>query len=161
MDILDACCGSRMFWWDKDRTDVVFQDNRQLDTTLCDGRPLNISPSHLGDFTNMAFPDNSFDLVIFDPPHLIHAGEKSGLAQKYGRLNKDTWEEDLHQGFFECLRVLKPSGTLIVKWNEEQITTAQLLKAFGQQPLFGDKRSKTRWLVFKKPETVKPAAPSE
>ncbi|MFM9414155.1 hypothetical protein ACKQTC_07220 [Peptococcus simiae] len=43
-------------------------------------------------------------------------------------------------------------GRFSVKWNEEQINTAQLLKAFGQQPLFGDKRAKTRWLVFKKPE---------
>ncbi|MFP5522025.1 class I SAM-dependent methyltransferase [Peptococcus simiae] len=152
MDILDACCGSRMFWWDKNRADVVFQDNRRLETTLCDGRPLNISPNQLGDFRCMDFPNNSFDLVVFDPPHLIYTGEKSWLAQKYGRLNKDTWKEDLQQGFSECLRVLKPTGTLIVKWNEEQISTTQLLKAFGQQPLFGDKRAKTRWLVFKKPE---------
>ena len=42
------------------------------------------------------------------------------------------------------------SDTLIMKWNEEQIKTADVLKAIGKQPLFGDRRSKTRWLVFMK-----------
>ena len=32
--ILDACCGSRMFWFDKENPDVVFADNRELHTTL-------------------------------------------------------------------------------------------------------------------------------
>ena len=36
--ILDACCGSKMFWFDTDRHDTVFMDNRELDTELCDGR---------------------------------------------------------------------------------------------------------------------------
>lgn len=48
------------------------------------------------------------------------------------------------------MRVLKPNGTLIFKWNTEQIPLAKVLEQFGQQPLFGDKRSKTRWLVFMK-----------
>ena len=53
-------------------------------------------------------------------------------------------------GFTECMRVLKPHGTLIFKWNEEQIKLSELLDAIGQQPLFGDKRGKTHWLVFMK-----------
>lgn len=48
------------------------------------------------------------------------------------------------------MRVLKPKGTLIFKWNSEQIATSKVLDLFGQQPLFGDKRAKTRWLVFMK-----------
>ena len=39
---------------------------------------------------------------------------------------------------------------LVFKWNEEQIKTKEVLEAFGKCPLFGDKRSKTRWLVFMK-----------
>lgn len=150
MQILDACCGSRMFWWDRNRDDVVFQDNRYLETELCDGRKLEINPSHFGDFRDMDFEDNTFDLIVFDPPHLIQAGEKSWLAQKYGKLNKATWRKDLSDGFNECIRVLKPTGILIFKWNEEQIKTRAMLEAIGREPLFGDKRSKTRWLVFKK-----------
>lgn len=28
--ILDACCGSRMFWFDKENADVEFMDIREL-----------------------------------------------------------------------------------------------------------------------------------
>lgn len=35
--ILDACCGSRMFWFDRENQDVLFADNRELETTLSDG----------------------------------------------------------------------------------------------------------------------------
>lgn len=149
--ILDACCGSKMFWFDKENQEVTFMDNRELDTTLSDGRKLIVTPDILGDFRNMPFEDNSFYLVVFDPPHLKTGGDKSWLIQKYGRLNKD-WPEDLKQGFNECMRVLKPNGTLIFKWNEEQIKLSEVLKCFSQQPLFGNKRAKTHWLVFMKLE---------
>ena len=149
--ILDACCGSKMFWFDKENQEVTFMDNRELDTTLSDGRKLTVTPDILADFRDMPFEDNSFYLVVFDPPHLKIGGDKSWLVQKYGRLNKN-WPEDLKQGFNECMRVLKPNGTLIFKWNEEQIKLSEVLKCFSQQPLFGNKRAKTHWLVFMKLE---------
>lgn len=40
MKILDACCGSKMFWFDKEHKETVYMDKRTLDTTLCDGRKL-------------------------------------------------------------------------------------------------------------------------
>ena len=58
---------------------------------------------------------------MFDPPHLIRAGKTSWLAKKYGRLNQETWQDDLRRGFDECQRVMKPTGTLVFKWNEDQI----------------------------------------
>lgn len=140
-----------MFWFDKENQEVTFMDNRELDTTLSDGRKLIVTPDILADFRNMPFEDNSFYLVVFDPPHLKTGGDKSWLIQKYGRLNKN-WPEDLKQGFNECMRVLKPNGTLIFKWNEEQIKLSEVLKCFDQQPLFGNKRAKTHWLVFMKLE---------
>lgn len=27
--ILDACCGSRMFWFDKENPDTIFADNKR------------------------------------------------------------------------------------------------------------------------------------
>jgi len=147
--ILDACCGSKMFWFDKENPNVIFADNRVLKTTLCDGRTLKVEPDALIDFRNMPYKDNSFKLVVFDPPHLIKAGEKSWLRQKYGIL-PDNWPEYIKQGFDECMRVLQPYGTLIFKWNEEQIKLKEVLTAIGYKPLFGDKRSKTHWLVFMK-----------
>ena len=147
--ILDACCGSRMFWFNRVHPNTVYMDNREIDTTLCDGRKLIIKPDIVADFRNIPYLDNSFKLVVFDPPHLIHAGEKSWLAKKYGKL-ETTWQADLKQGFSECMRVLEPNGVLIFKWNEEQIKLSEILANIDFEPLFGNKRSKTHWLVFMK-----------
>lgn len=147
--ILDPCCGSKMFWFDKNNKNTVYMDNRKLKTTLCDGRKLIINPDIVGDFKNIPFPDNSFKLVVFDPPHLVRAGENSWLAKKYGKLGEN-WKEDIKQGFNECFRVLEPYGILIFKWNEEQVKLSEILKLTNQIPLFGNKRAKTHWLVFMK-----------
>lgn len=147
--ILDACCGSRMFWFDKENPDVVFADNRELETTLCDGRKLVIKPNVKMDFRNMPYEDETFKMVVFDPPHLVHAGEKSWLGQKYGILPKD-WKTYISAAFDECMRVLKTDGVLIFKWNEEQIKTSEILNCIKYKPLFGDRRSKTHWMVFMK-----------
>lgn len=147
--ILDACCGSKMFWFDKDNPNVIFADNRELETTLCDGRALVIKPDEKVDFRNMPYDDNIFKMVVFDPPHLIRAGENSWLGQKYGILPNE-WQAYLKQGFSECMRVLEPFGILVFKWNEEQIKLKDVITAIGYKPLFGDKRSKTHWLIFMK-----------
>jgi SAM-dependent methyltransferase len=147
--VLDACCSSWMFWFDKQHEDVVYMDNRELSDTLCDGRKLEVRPDLVADFRNMPFEEDSFYLVVFDPPHLLKADDESWLAKKYGKLGQD-WQTDISKGFNECMRVLKPNGTLIFKWNEDQIKLKDVLKCFGQRPLFGNKRSKTHWLVFMK-----------
>lgn len=118
--VLDACCGSRMFYFDKRDPDVIFADVRELETTLCDGRTLLVKPDVKMDFRDMPYADNSFKVVVFDPPHLSSAGTGSWLAKKYGILPKD-WKMYLKQGFDECLRVLEPDGLLVFKWSEDQI----------------------------------------
>lgn len=148
LKVLDVCCGSKMFYFDKHHPAVTFMDIRQIEDTLCDGRKISIHPDIIGDFRNIPFDDAHFDLVIFDPPHLLRAGEQSWLAKKYGKLNKESWSQDLKQGFDECMRVLKENGTLIFKWNEEQSQLKDVLSCFSQLPLLGNKRSKTHWLVF-------------
>jgi hypothetical protein len=147
--ILDACCGSRMFWFDKQNKSTVFMDNRQFEDTLCDGRKLVVNPDIVADFRNIPFPDNAFKLVVFDPPHLIHAGNKSWLVKKYGKL-EENWKSDLKVGFCECMRVLDDCGVLIFKWNEEQIKLSDIKLLFPCKPLFGNKRAKTHWIVFMK-----------
>ena len=63
--IIDVCCGSKMFWFDKNHSDAVFMDIRELEDTLCDGRKLVIKPDVIGDFRNIPYPDNSFKLAVF------------------------------------------------------------------------------------------------
>lgn len=150
--ILDPCCGSQMFWFKKNHPDAVYMDNREFSGELCDGRTLEVKPDIVGDFRSMPFPDNTFYLVVFDPPHLLKAGKDSWLAKKYGLLDEN-WRDDISQGFRECMRVLRPNGTLIFKWNDDQIALPEILKAIEYQPLFGQKRSKTQWLAFMKEES--------
>jgi len=141
-----------MFWFDKNNPDVLFQDIRQEGHVLCDNRTLEIKPDVLADFTNMPYEDNSFKLVVFDPPHLNKAGKNSWIAKKYGVL-KPTWEADIKAGVNECMRVLQPNGTLIFKWNETQIKLSAVLKAIDHKPLFGHttgSNGRTIWLCFMK-----------
>ena len=151
--ILDPCCGSKMFWFDPCNPCVVYGDQRQGSHVLCDGRPLVVAPDQVMDFRNLPFVDVSFALVVFDPPHLVRAGEKSWMRKKYGALDPDSWREDLGKGFAECWRVLKPAGTLVFKWNETQIKIRDVLGCFSERPLFGHtttRNLKTHWLVFHK-----------
>jgi hypothetical protein len=150
--ILDPCCGSKMFWFDKNNPNVLYADIRSEERVLCDGRKLVITPDETIDFRKMPYLDESFNLVVFDPPHLKSLGKNSWMAQKYGKLN-ETWREDIGQGFDECWRVLKCGGTLIFKWNETEIKLKEVLSCFSQKPLFGHTTTvnmKTKWLVFYK-----------
>ena len=146
--ILDVCCGARMFWYDKHPKDVVFCDNREISTILCDGRTLEVKPDIIADFTNLPFQDGQFEMVVFDPPHLRKAGEKSWLRAKYGVIpdNQDP-ATYIAQGFAECMRV--SSGFVVFKWNEEQISFSEITKKFKTKPLFGDRRGKTRWCIYR------------
>ncbi|MBR6389362.1 MAG: methyltransferase domain-containing protein [Opitutales bacterium] len=149
--ILDVCCGGRMWWHNKEDARAVYMDNRELECTLCDGRVFRVSPDVIGDFRNIPFPDESFAMVLFDPPHLTHHGEKSWLFKKYGKLSKN-WREDLAQGFKECFRVLKTGGTLIFKWSEIDIKLPDILRLTEVQPVILHKKQKTHFVIFLKPD---------
>lgn len=97
----------------------------------------------------MDFGDETFDLVIFDPPHMIRAGKTSWLNIKYGKLPKD-WETFFKNAFSEIFRVLKENGILIFKWNETQLKFNEVIKYSQYKPLVGDQRGQTRWTVFAK-----------
>ncbi len=159
--VLDPCCGTRSWWFDEKNPDVVFGDIRRVDTVVTDRshgradgkRVLCVNPDVVMDFRAMPFLDESFNLVAFDPPHLVNAGTKSWLAARYGRLSED-WRADLRAGFKECFRVLARSGVLVFKWNETQVPCSEVLKLSEVPPLFGTrngKRSGTHWIVFMKP----------
>jgi SAM-dependent methyltransferase len=150
--ILDACCGSRMFWFNKENPNVVFGDIRKENHILCDGRKLEINPDIQMDFRDIPFENETFNLVVFDPPHLNSLGTKSWMAKKYGKLS-DNWRIDIAKGFSECMRVLKENGILIFKWNETDIKVSEMIETIKTQPLFGHKsgkRANTHWLCFMK-----------
>lgn len=111
--ILDMCCGSRMFWFDKSDERAIFSDIRKEGYTFRNGRRLIISPDIIADFRALSFADASFSMVVLDPPHLESVGDNAWMGKKYGRLNKDAWRDDSRQRFKEAFRVLRPHGVLI------------------------------------------------
>lgn len=153
--ILDACCGSRMFWFNKNNPDVLFMDNRSETLTAKDRdkvRTIEVNPDIVADFTDMPFEDNTFQMVVFDPPHLKSLGKNSWMAKKYGRLDEG-WQSMIAKGFDECMRVLKPDGVLIFKWSESEINVKDILSIIPYKPLFGHttgRQSKTIWMAFMK-----------
>ncbi|MEA4899295.1 MAG: SAM-dependent methyltransferase [Christensenellaceae bacterium] len=149
--ILDATCGGRMMWFDKHNPNVLYVDKREVaDMRCCDNRRFAVNPDMLADFRALPFPDKSFKLVVFDPPHLVRVSDAAFMAVKYGKLPKD-WQPLIRDGFHECMRVLDDYGTLIFKWSEIQIPTRQVIEAIGTQPLFGHisgRKSNTHWMTF-------------
>ena len=146
-----------MMWFDPSDQRCLFGDQRHETIIVTDRthredgtRAVHVHPDALLDFRALPFADNSFPLVVFDPPHLVRAGRHSWLAAKYGRLGAD-WRDDLRAGFAECFRVLRPEGVLIFKWSEVQVATRDVLALTPHRPLFGHssgKRAGTHWITF-------------
>ncbi len=149
---LDPCCGSMMMYFQKNSRLVITCDNRQINTTLCDGRNLTINPDVLCDFRELPFLDKSFLHVIFDPPHLISGGDKSWIIKKYGRLPAKHWRQYLSDAINEIWRVLAHGGTLVFKWSEEQIPLSDVLPLFPDQPVYANLARNNRqiFIVFRK-----------
>ena len=151
--ILDATCSARSMWFQKNHENTIYADKRSVDLICSDGKRWIVDPDIVMDFTQMPFEDNTFKLVVFDPPHMKKLGENSIMAQKYGVLTYH-WRHDIKEGLSECLRVLEPGGILIFKWNENQIPVKEILALCPIDPLFGHtngKRGHTIWMTFMKP----------
>jgi SAM-dependent methyltransferase len=158
--ILDACCGSRMFWKDHNNPNVLYVDNRVLKCQMIwkshNGRSkryCTVLPDIVADFTALPFADNTFCHVVFDPPHLVNVGERSWMAKKYGRLDRYEWPKMIRCGFAECWRVLKTNGTLVFKWNQTDIDFNTVFEVVGKYPLYGHicgKSQNTIWAVYVK-----------
>lgn len=156
--VLDPCCGSKMFWFDRNNPDVMFCDVREIDDEVIwrakDGKGechLTVKPDVVCSVTDLPFDDNTFWHVVFDPPQLLRLGATSWIAKKYGRLD-DNWRDFIRDGFRECMRVLKPNGTLIFKWSEVDVPLKDVLSAISTPPpLYGHRSGKhmtTIWLAF-------------
>ena len=158
--ILDVACGPKLFWFNKNHPRVLYNDLRTKEKGYNSYRPnREIKPDTNFDFRNLPFPDKSFKLVVFDPPHMFSNGETFRMVKDYGYLNKDTWKEDLKRGFDECWRVLEDYGVLIFKWNEASVKKKEVLQVIGKKPLFGHpilSKIPTHWFCFMKfPEEVR------
>lgn len=136
---------------------------------LCDGRTFSVKPDVIADFTHMPYDNETFKMVIFDPPHLLRNVGTSKYAAMYGSLNCKAkpkgyqqikygaidmnWRETLRAGFAECFRVLQKGGVLIFKWSDIDIPVSKILELTPYKPLFGNrcgKQNKMHWICFVK-----------
>jgi SAM-dependent methyltransferase len=168
-DILDATCGNRSIWYpgQKDRDDTLYIDKREEnDGFVSDGYECGVNPNYsvdpdcVEDYRDLPYADESFNLVVFDPPHAVRPDGMKKLTgvvlRKYGALHAETWQADIKAGFEELFRVLNPGGTLVFKFADEAADFDTVLNLAPVDPLFGtsvsDGTVTTRWFVFHKPE---------
>lgn len=82
----------------------------------------SVSPDVVGDFRKIPFPAASFDVLVFDPPHLPLAAASPASSEQYKRdygLEKSTTGDNIATIFpaflAEALRVLKTDGLIFAK----------------------------------------------
>lgn len=166
--ILDACCGPKFMWYNKNHPNVIYMDIRKEPKGFIPSIPnLEINPNIVGDFTNLPneIKNIKFKLIVWDIPHIKARNiTKGALKKKFGVLNPETWPYDINKGFKELWEVLDDYGILILKFNDYHIKFKSLLKVIPKEPLFYNSMSKdndtkntsTRWFCFMKiPEGVK------
>lgn len=162
MKILDATTGFKGIWYQKNHPFVTFMDQRKTvvntktkNKSFKNSRRYKINPDVVSTWKDAPFPDDYFDMIIFDPPHLvIEKGKKlSSLEMAYGCLYKDSWRRDLKEGIDKLFKILKPEGIFVFKWCENSIKIQDVLKLFPYSPMFGSNTKSKRhtqnyWILF-------------
>jgi tRNA G10 N-methylase Trm11 len=104
--ILDLTAGNRAVWFNKYRSDCIFVDKR-----------ISVRPSVVADSTNLPFADGTFDLVVFDPPH-VNAGKNSNTSASYGWYTTSQIRELISLTAREAYRVTSHGAIMAFKWND-------------------------------------------
>lgn len=158
MKILDATCGAKGMWYQKNYPLVTWMDKRNgkyyYATENNPKKCIDVNPDVVSEWKDALFPDNYFDMIIFDPPHIIRKTANSKMILQYGKLRTETWKYDLKEGIDKLFKILKSEGVFILKWAESGGGKIEdVLKLFPYPPLFGTRtgaNSDNHWIVFLK-----------
>jgi len=109
--ILDATVNKARFWRGSDRP-VIGMD---VD--------IRHNPSLVADNTEMPFADSSFDVVVYDPPHIPNQGKdklkdfnkRFGLVLRSSKENGYTFSHTFPPFLREAYRVVRTEGILLAK----------------------------------------------
>lgn len=160
MLILDSTASSRSIWYQKNNPFTVFMDKRKGKEYACSEniskekhRIIRIFPDVQAQWQNIPFKNNSFDMVIWDPPHLFRNKDAnlSLMSKRYGVFYNDEWKLIIETSVIELFRVLKTQGIFILKWCEVDKDVNEILKLMPYDPMFGTRtgqRNNTYWICF-------------
>lgn len=146
MKILDLSAGKRAVWFNRIHPDTIYVDIRP-----------EVSPTLIADTRMLPFPDDTFNLIVFDPPHVVH-GKNSAMAQAYGAFPAEEIRDTVTRSSIEAFRVSTPSALMAFKWNTHDVKLQRILDLMeGWEPLFGHltatrtkHRSSTYWALLRK-----------
>jgi hypothetical protein len=124
---LDSTGGDGGFWDGSQPVDVtaLYVDPRRSDGAV-------------GDFRQLEYDDESFDVVLFDPPHLEDGGTRSIMAEKFGTYSSDDLPDVIRTGTCEAWRVARLG--IVVKVTDHSHSGRYVLEsdwvreAVGQPP---------------------------
>jgi SAM-dependent methyltransferase len=110
-EILDATVNSGRFWRGTKRKVIGLDIDPRYQPTV------------VGDNTDMPFPDGSFDVVVYDPPHIPNQGrdkskdfnKRFGLVLRSSKENHYTFSHTFPPFVREAFRVLRAEGILLCK----------------------------------------------
>jgi len=161
MKILDATCGARHMWYQKNHPFVTYLDKRKgkYDFIYSGNGGIrktrvNIDPDIQADWTKeLPFENGHFDMIVFDPPHIIRKKEnkQSFLEHQYGSFMAQDYKNHLQRGITELFRVLREEGVFILKWCDLNRPVEEILRLFPYPPMFGTRagqRNNVHWIVF-------------
>lgn len=156
--ILDACCGPRMMWFNKNHPNTLYIDIRNEDKGFIKGAEgIEVKPDIIADFSKL--PEEikrmRFKLIVWDVPHFKSRKLTGIMLKKFGGLHPETWQSDLKKGFSELWSVLDDYGVLLFKFSDYHIKFKNVLNLFPEKPLFFNQGtskgpSETKWFTFMK-----------
>ena len=161
--ILDACCGGKYMWFNKNHPNTIYMDIRKENKGYIKREPnFCINPNIIGDFTNLpkSIKNHKFKLIIWDIPHLRSRKISGDFLKKFGNLNPETWQSDVTKGFKELWGVLDDFGVLLFKFSDYHIKFKEVLKYIPQEPIVfnrtsGSGKTNTKWFCFMKIPIIK------
>lgn len=123
--ILDMTAGAREIWFEPGR--AVFIDKRMI-----------VRPDVVASWPELPFKSGIFDLIIFDPPHLMNTTGR--FAERYGPMTVAQLTQDLLAGAREARRVARDGAMMALKWATHDVGLHRVLSHLpGWRPLFGHK----------------------
>jgi len=121
--ILDVCCGAEKIY---QNNQLNLPDNEFISIDIRKGdfsyksksmrapTQIIVNPTILTYMQNLPFKNNIFNIIVCDPPHM-NCGLSGYMGKAWGSWSQQETITTMKKANDEFARVLKPSGTLVLK----------------------------------------------